>query len=156
MDSLRSLIRKGNTWTKFSATERSLFLQAWVLFPYVALSLKFRGMKETQTALSCRCATAPSILTDLQECQLRQTVRMVKLAARYSPLWSNCLKHSLVLWYLLRRQSIDSELRIGVRREGDKFQAHAWVEYAGQVLNDSPEVSQAYARFEQPIDLRQK
>lgn len=40
-----------------------------------------------------------------------------------------------MLWYLLRRQGIAAELQIGTRFEGE-FQAHAWVEYQGDVVGD--------------------
>lgn len=75
------------------------------------------------------------------------------MATRYSA-WTNCLKKSLVLWYLLRCQGIVSELRIGVRREQGEFQAHAWVEYQGIVLNDTPNVRQHFAMFEHPIEVK--
>lgn len=47
-----------------------------------------------------------------------------------------CLRQSLILFGMLRRRSIPAELRIGVRRVGDHLNAHAWVEYDGQVLLD--------------------
>jgi len=42
------------------------------------------------------------------------------------------------LW-LLGRQGIDSHLRIGIRKENDKFEAHAWVERDGAALNEPDE-----------------
>jgi hypothetical protein len=76
---------------------------------------------------------------------------MVSVASRYSPAWTNCLRQSLVLWYLLRRQGIASELHLGVRREAGEFQAHAWVEFGGLTLNDGQDVRRRYAAFERPI-----
>lgn len=57
----------------------------------------------------------------------------------------------MTLWWLLRREGVDPELRIGARKESGKFEAHAWVELDGQVLNDGAEVHQHYARFDAPI-----
>jgi hypothetical protein len=45
------------------------------------------------------------------------------------------------------------DLRLGVRREKDELQAHAWVERDGVALNDAPDVSRRYAAF-QPADLK--
>ena len=64
------------------------------------------------------------------------------------------MQKSLVLWFLLRCQDIDSELRIGVQRNQGEFQAHAWIERGGIVLNDSPTVRQQYAVFEHPIEVK--
>ena len=47
-----------------------------------------------------------------------------------------CLKQSLILFGILRRRDIPAELRIGVRRVGDKLNAHTWIEYDGHVLLD--------------------
>ena len=73
---------------------------------------------------------------------------MVQLATRYSTRWTNCLKKSLVLWYLLHRQGIDSQLQIGVRLEQGQFQAHAWVEYQGTVVGDRSCVRQHYTALD--------
>lgn len=77
-----------------------------------------------------------------------KTTRMVQLAARYCQPWANCLKKSLVLWGLLRRQGIESELRIGVQKEEENFAAHAWVEYEGFVLNDRQNVRDRFSMFD--------
>ena len=57
----------------------------------------------------------------------------------------------MTLWWLLRRDGVEGELHIGARKEGTEFKAHAWVELGGEVLNDSAEVHNHYARFDAPI-----
>ena len=42
-----------------------------------------------------------------------------------------------MLWWLLRRRGIAAELRIGARKEFERFEAHAWVEVDSAVLNDA-------------------
>jgi len=81
----------------------------------------------------------------------RSAARMVRAAARRAVPSPSCLHNSLVLWFLLRRRGIGSELHIGGRRLEDRFEAHAWVECAGEVLNDSDDVHQRYAPFDRPI-----
>jgi len=76
---------------------------------------------------------------------------MVNIAAREGVYRPNCLGQSLVLWWLLRQEGIASELRIGVRKQARRFQAHAWVERSGVVLNDSDEVHKHYAPFDRSI-----
>ena len=62
--------------------------------------------------------------------------RIVDTAARHSLKLPSCLEQSLVLWWLLHRQGIAAELRIGARKETNQFEAHAWVELEGVALND--------------------
>ena len=46
-----------------------------------------------------------------------------------------CLPQALALQWLLRRKNISTEMRIGVRLEGErKLEAHAWLEKEGQVI----------------------
>lgn len=77
--------------------------------------------------------------------------RWVDVAARRGVFRSNCLHRSLTLWWLLRRRGLENELRIGVRKGSDQMEAHAWVEYAGEVLNDAPAVRQDYVPFASAI-----
>ena len=61
---------------------------------------------------------------------------MVRAAGRHSVGHPSCLEESLALWWLLGRQSISSELRVGIRKDGEKLEAHAWVERQGAALNE--------------------
>ena len=104
----------------------------------------------------------------------RRTIRLLATAPRIfsavvapNPLWiaeidatakgsygATCLDRSVALWFVLRQHSLESTIRIGIARDRDAANAHAWVEYRGAVLNDSPDVADRYARFdEDPVDL---
>ncbi|MCT7958514.1 lasso peptide biosynthesis B2 protein [Laspinema palackyanum] len=151
---LKLLIRKAYTFQQLDRNERVLLLQALVLLPVVALLLKIWGLKHTQATLA-RLAAMPMIRRESQSSerlpQITSAVRMVRTAVKYYGSWANCLKKSLVLWYLLRCQGIEPELRIGVRKEAGKFEAHAWVEYEGIVLNDTADVRSRFVMFDRPI-----
>jgi Transglutaminase-like superfamily len=71
---------------------------------------------------------------------------MVRAAGRFGIVQPTCLVESLALWHLLDEQKISSTLRIGVRKSRRKFEAHAWVEYAGNVLCQTEE-HRHYAAF---------
>ncbi|MEB3826593.1 lasso peptide biosynthesis B2 protein [Phormidium sp. CCY1219] len=153
MDWLKLAIRKSRSFWGLEESDRWLVLQAFGLLVFVAISLRLRGLKQTQAAVARkRSLWEFSLSNEEKTAKIVQTTRMVRLAARYCQPWANCLKKSLVLWGLLRRQGIDSELRIGVRREEGKFEAHAWVECEGFVLNDSGNVRDRFATFDRPID----
>jgi Transglutaminase-like superfamily len=72
---------------------------------------------------------------------------VVDMVARNTP-WGlvTCLPRSLTLWWLLRQRGIESELRIGVRRDGEHVVAHAWVVCHDTVVGESE-----HERFE-PFD----
>jgi hypothetical protein len=63
------------------------------------------------------------------------------------------LEQSLALWWLLGRQGIESSVRIGTRKSGDKFEAHAWVECDGVALNEEGEPHKHYAAFDETFPV---
>ena len=48
---------------------------------------------------------------------------------------TSCLEQSLVLYRMLRHRGMNADLRIGARKEANRFEAHAWVELVGTVLD---------------------
>ncbi|MBC9909737.1 lasso peptide biosynthesis B2 protein [Chitinophaga varians] len=55
-----------------------------------------------------------------------------------------CLSQSLVMQCLLGRQGIPSALKIGIQRRDGQFDAHAWLEKEGSLLNDHPAIVSQY------------
>ena len=110
---------------RFSALERpaqELFLRAIVLLPLVALSLRWRGFRATQAALQRFLSIANQESdTTLVSKDAAVAVHMVNAADRHGLVHPSCLAKSLTLWWLLARQGIPSQLRIGVRKEEEKF-----------------------------------
>lgn len=74
--------------------------------------------------------------TDIRHAQ--RYGRRIATAAQVSLPRAHCLQRSLVLHKWLRDEGYPSDLRIGVRKDHDALRAHAWVELAGCILNDSP------------------
>ena len=67
--------------------------------------------------------------------------------ARLRPRRAACLGRSLVTWAALRSHGYDADLRIGGRKEGDDFKAHAWVEWRGEPLAEPEDIQATYAAF---------
>jgi hypothetical protein len=137
---------------RFSALERparKLFLRAAVLLPLVAMSLRWRGFRATQAALQRFLSnTNPEHDPALISKDAAMTAHMVNAADRHGLVHPSCLAKSLTLWWLLERQGIASHLRIGIRKEREKFEAHAWVEREGAALNEPDEHHHHYAAFD--------
>jgi Transglutaminase-like superfamily len=120
---------------------RALFLRAALLLPLITVCLRLRGFCSTQRLLQNFLTPAKDIpAAAAAESRVVMTSRMVLAAARNSPVRSTCLERSLALWWLLAKQSIATQFRIGVRKDGEKFAAHAWVEHDGVAIGE-PEAS---------------
>lgn len=76
--------------------------------------------------------------TEVHIPEAQRLARITDAAARRLPLTTRCLQRALTLVWLLRRRGVGGRLRIGVRRTEQGIDAHAWVEVAGSVVNDSP------------------
>jgi hypothetical protein len=66
----------------------------------------------------------------------------VSIACIWYPKQVFCLQRSAAATKLLRRHGIAAEMVIGAKRI--PLRAHAWVEVAGRVVNDKPEVQTDY------------
>lgn len=73
---------------------------------------------------------------------------VVRANRRYSLRPKTCLPESVALWWMLRRRGLLADLRLGVRTTLGRFEAHAWVEYQGQVLNEAPDIARVYAPYD--------
>jgi hypothetical protein len=113
------------------------------------VSLRLRGFDATRSTLQ-KTLTRSLSQTDNESVEKRTvlTARMVNAADRYGLVHPSCLAKSLTLWWLLGRQGISSRLRIGIRKENGKFEAHAWVEHEGVPLSEAEEHHHHYAAFE--------
>jgi hypothetical protein len=130
---------------------RRLFLRAFVLLPLVSISLKWRGFRRTKAFLE-RFIRGPHLSKNLNvPARIALTARMVRAAGYYGIGHPNCLNLSLALWWLLARQGIASDLRVGVRKESEKLEAHAWVECGGVPLNEPELNHQQFAAFESAL-----
>jgi hypothetical protein len=137
---------------RFSALERPaqrVFLRAIVLLPLVTVSLRWRGFKATQAALQ-RFLSKEHLTCDaaFESKVSALTAHMVSAADRHGLVHPSCLAKSLTLWWLLARQGIATQLRIGIRKNEEKFEAHAWVERAGTALNEPDEHHHHYSAFD--------
>jgi hypothetical protein len=139
---------------QLSWSERWLLLQAFLALPLVSLGVRGFGLRPVHTLLANLQALDQNLDEDSGKLLLPRAyaiARIVKIAARHGLWRPKCLTQSLVLWWFLRRQKIDGDLRIGVQPKGDRLEAHAWVTFQGVVLNDGDDVHQRFAPFAKPI-----
>jgi hypothetical protein len=154
--------------------ERKLLLQALILLPILHVGLKLLGYarvarfievwnplergrneashlrREGEAQKTAEATTGEDsseiALGSLQRAQA--TARIVSIAARRGIYRASCLRRSMVLVFLLRRQGIASMVCFGTRLKDHHLEAHAWVEVQGAVVNDRPDVRLQYS----PLD----
>lgn len=96
-------------------------------------------------------ASAPSATSAKEEQRAHELADAVRWTAAHGLFRPFCLVQSLAIQSLLGEAGIDgSEIRVGVRREGNALKAHAWVRWRDRVLGDDP----AYvSRFTEVDDI---
>lgn len=128
-----------------SGDQRRSLAEALVVVPATAVLLRAFGYGRLRGWMA-RAGGPPPVAADARA---RELAWCVGVAARRGLVRPACLARSMALWWMLRRAGIDSDLRIGVRKVASAvgIEAHAWIERAGVVLNDSPAVKARYVAF---------
>jgi hypothetical protein len=142
--SMTRFIHNWQIWRFLSQQERAQWLQAWLLMPFVALGLRLFSLRRVQAMLYRNIGGNPC-REDLPAA--KAVVHLFHSAVRWSLLPTSCLARSLVLCWLLRNQSLEADLRIGVAILDGHFTAHAWVVHWGMALEDE-EVNSHFVAFD--------
>ena len=108
------------------------------------LLVRVAGVARTKRLLNRWAGESPAGKADV--------ARARRLAAHHAhvaailPRRPSCLPRSLALWFALRRRGMPADVVFGAKRK-PSFEAHAWVEVAGAVVNDSDDVRLRYGVF---------
>jgi Transglutaminase-like superfamily len=144
------------TWRRYSALsapERRLVRESAVCLTATWIALRligFRRMRDRiENSSKLKQTAPPAANTEAQLSTARSVARAESSAARHLFFSPNCLVQSLALISMLRRHGVESDLRIGARNDAGKFQAHAWVELNGIVLNDTVGEHSHFVPFEE-------
>ena len=127
---------------------RRLFLRSSLLLPLISISLRWRGFRKTKASLQHSLSIPYGSHNADAQSRAAFTAQMVRAAADHGIGDPSCLEKSLALWWLLASQGIASDLRVGIRKDGEQFEAHAWVESGGQTLDDPELQHHHYATFD--------
>jgi len=144
---VKSLKTKLEKFAALPWPERRTLLAAVALLPLFWLGLKCFGLRRLQAWLQ---RPLPATDASLSADEITRIATLVNGAAGLAPIPATCLTRSLLLGWMLRRRGVASQLRIGVRMNKGKLDAHAWVECAGVPINDQPDVGRQFAAFQTP------
>lgn len=129
---------------------QQLIFKARILIILTEISVRICGLKKTEVILSLftKEKVQPNHRSTVVTID-RYTIIFNQIKQKTS-LNGRCLSQSLVMRHLLREEGITSELKIGVMHRNEQFNAHAWLEKGGVLLNDHPSVIADYLVL--PID----
>ncbi len=122
-----------------SHADRILYLEALLLFPLIAASLRMLGLGRTRSWLHTVSKFGRPRRAESHADLAAHTAEVVAAAAATGPYQPSCLRHALALETVLRQRGVDAELKLGVRRPAGEFSAHAWVEHNGVALASNPD-----------------
>lgn len=136
--------------SRLGLADRWLLLQAATWLLAVDLGLRTLGFARVRDLLEGRGrpSTPPGDAASWR-CVERMTTA-VAVAARHHLYPMKCVVRSLALQHLLSRRGIASDLRIGVRREDERYGAHAWIECGGRPLAETEDVGLRFAALTLP------
>jgi hypothetical protein len=125
------------------AYERVVF-QTRVFTILTEATLRLTSLKTTERLLSFFRKNVPApdqhetiVILDKYTTLFNQMNQLPVLKGR-------CLSQSLVMRLLLNRKGISTDLKIGLSQRKGLFDAHAWLEKEGMLLNDHPSVIADY------------
>lgn len=146
------MLAKWQRFSRLTGFERGIVIEALAGLTATWVGLRLAGFRRWKSALTWLAAPRRDENSGAAGVGCAQVVlRMESAAARNLFFRPNCLERSMVLWWLLMNRGIAAELRIGARKDGQRFEAHAWVECGGTVLNDADETHLHFVPFDGPI-----
>jgi hypothetical protein len=124
-------------WSRFlrlRGFERGVVLEAAAELPVMWAAVRLAGVEVCKGALTQaaghRQVTDSSTLAAAQRIARLQSITATTLFPGMT-----CLEQSLVLFWMLHRRGMNPQFRIGGRKEAGRFEAHAWVEMNGTVID---------------------
>ena len=136
-----------NRRAKFMALkrhEKGIFIASCLLLPLVWIALRPLGFRRTRNLLSL-FGRGKDVISSMDE--VRRLSYLVNAAAGNGLRNANCLERSLLLWWTLRRKGVAADIRFGALNVSGSFNAHAWVEWNGVILNDRADIASEFAPF---------
>lgn len=136
-------------WANFNREQKKLFFYSLVYLKAASFLLVLFRYQDVYNFLKSRVPIHRAVSSEIAKSLAIEMAEVVEVAARRRLISATCLRRSLVLWYLLRKEGIDSNLRFGVQKAGTKIMGHAWVEIDGSVINDDENIIKKFT----PMDL---
>ena len=144
-------------WRKFrnlSTAERRILIRAVALLPLVSIACTFLGFRRVQSIFFKQRKTrhVDAVLNQGTAITAKRIGQLTDAGCRFPLYRFRCLVRSIVLCHLLASQGFEAQLEFGVRKDGKKIRAHAWVEIDGDPLGESANLYSAYTPLLDPTE----
>ena len=143
------MLERTRRFAGLPSEQRWQLVQAALCLPVCSALIPLLGLKRFASWIGATPFPPSSVGDDparLREIA-RQCARSVDRASRHGLVPGDCLSRSLTLCWMLRRRGLVAALHLGGRKRRDTIEAHAWVSFGGEVLNDQPDVGSRYPAF---------
>ncbi len=135
-------------------SDKLYFLGLVLLVPIIKFCLHFFGF--SRVASFFKHSTRAGLESEAACEKIKKYEDLLVFFYKFFPLKNMCLPVSLVFWWLLKREGVETDLHLGARKNNNetKFHAHAWIEYRGVPLKADKDVREKYAVFNESILTR--
>lgn len=147
------MIGKIRSYLKLPAADRRAFHQLFFMIPLTHHALHMFGVRKAAGFYDRLFPERTGAGTSPAEV-VRRYGRALGMLDRNRPRPDRCLARSLVLRALLRRHGVLTSLHIGHRQGDDGVEAHAWLEYEGKTIFDSPATRESFKEFREILHNR--
>ena len=141
---MQTFIRKLSTACQIPLNHWIILIKSWFIMLYIRLRMDLTPFKSWKQWLINSPADQLRPLDKREESTVVNYRRMITLASRYHLITANCLPKSLALKWMLEKENIDSELKLGLNLDKNNFHGHAWLQRNEIVLNDNHDVALRY------------
>jgi len=138
------LIRKLATACQLPIDHWVILIKSWFIMLYVRLRMDLTPFRSWKHWLINQPAEMIKPLNNGEKSRIITYRRMITLASRYHLINANCLPKSLTLKWMLEKDNIHCELKLGLNLDSKDFHGHAWLQRNEIVLNDNHDVALRY------------
>ena len=136
---MRTLIRRLGKLYRFTWQERCILMETFFFLGFSRFLVIMLPFKKVAPHLGVINGSQSKNLSEAELVVVQQITRWVRFTARHTPFTSNCFNKALAVHFMLRRRGLSSTLYLGVARDGEKMEAHAWLRSGDQIVTGGTE-----------------
>jgi hypothetical protein len=119
--------------------ERGILMETFLLLGFGRFLVIMLPFKKVAPHLGVINGSQPGNLSEAELVTAQQINRWVRFTSHHTPFTSNCFNKALAAHFMLRRRGISSTLYLGVAKNKEKMEAHAWLLSGDQIVTGGAE-----------------
>jgi len=129
------MIQKFKKFTKLSAKEKNLFMEAYYTLGMMRAAILRVSFKRLTRSLKHQAKKSEFVQLDEEQIQMALSIgKAIGQAAAHTPWESACLAQSLTAQRMLKKRGIPGVFYLGVAKDEEKMKAHAWSQCGDQII----------------------